>query len=58
MTGNRRSTSIEPLLDIPAVAAVCGVSEKTMSSSKKRPRFSLLAVLKTNDTPLPTLLHG
>lgn len=30
MTGNRRSTSIEPLLDIPAVAAVCGVSEKTI----------------------------
>ena len=30
MRGNRRSTSNEPLLDIPAVAAVCGVSEKTV----------------------------
>ena len=30
MTGSRRSASIEPLLDIPAVAAVCRVSEKTV----------------------------
>jgi excisionase family DNA binding protein len=30
MTGSRRSTTFETLLDIPAVAAVCGVSEKTV----------------------------
>ncbi len=30
MTGNRDSTSITPLLNIPAVTAVCRVSEKTV----------------------------
>ena len=30
MTGSRRPTSLDPLLDIPTVAAVCGVSEKTV----------------------------